>query len=91
MFSAVSNTLPDFVIQGNPLNKGERLVVNRNQSGEAYLLIMGLDTEKLLDHKLCESEVDNIQLILPESMGTGTYIVILHQKGHRVTKKLIVR
>lgn len=91
VFSAVSNIKPDFVIQGNPLDRGQRLIINRNQSGEAHFMIMGLGADKLVDIKLDETESDRLELNLPHNIQPGTYIVVLHQQGHRVSKKLIIR
>ncbi|MCE7992291.1 MAG: hypothetical protein HEP71_09935 [Roseivirga sp.] len=91
VFSAISNIKPDFVIQGNPLDRGQRLIINRNQQGEAYLMIMGLNADKLVDIKLNESESGQLELELPTSIRPGTYMVVLHQQGHRVSKKLIIR
>lgn len=91
VFSAVSNIKPDFVIQGNPLDRGQRLVINRNQQGEAHLMIMGLGADKLVDIKLDESESGRLELNLPTDILPGTYIVVLHQQGYRLSKKLIIR
>lgn len=90
VFSAVSNIQPDFVIQGNPLGRGERLIISRNQKGEGYLMIVGLNTEVIQEVRLTDSESENLELDLPVSILSGTYIVVLHQNGHRVSRKLII-
>lgn len=91
MFSAVSNIQPDFVIQDNPLNRGERLLICRNQQGEGHLTIMGHSTDKLLDLKLAENEPLKLEMNLPVDIQPGAYIVVLHQKGYRVSRQLIIR
>ncbi|GAB5526062.1 MAG: hypothetical protein Roseis2KO_39340 [Roseivirga sp.] len=91
MFSAVSNIKPDFVIQDNPLNRGARLSICRNQQGSGHLIVLGHSTAKLLDLKLAENEPKELKMDLPLDIQPGTYIVVLHQKGHRVSRQLIIR
>lgn len=91
VFSAVSNIQPDFVIQGNPLNSGERLIINRNLQGEANLIIMGISAEKLEEYKIEASDSERLELRLPSAINSGTYMVVLHQGGQRVSRKLIIR
>ncbi len=91
MFSAVSNIKPDFVIQGSPLNIGARLSICRNQQGAGHLTILGHSTAKLLDLRLAENEPKELEVDLPVDIQPGTYIVVLHQKGHRISRQLIIR
>lgn len=90
VFSAISHIKPDFTIRGNPLNRGARLVISRNQQGEGRLILVGLKAEKLMDIDLEESESQRLEFALPISMGPGTYLLVLQQRGYRVSKKLIV-
>ncbi len=90
VFNAVSNIQPDFVIQGNPLTRGERLIINRNLRGEGQLMILGMDAEKLQDYQIEATDSEELELRLPLNMDPGTYLVVLHQGGQRVSKRLIV-
>lgn len=80
----------DFTLYGNPIQQGQNLTVYRNQRGVANLRVSRLNGDQVLELNFSDPESKKITVDLSKTLETGIYLVMIHQKGKRVTRKLVV-